>query len=861
MTPWYLLAPPQEVPGSIGRPRVRELVDDAVRRCRVVQVAAPAGHGKTSALAEWSRQAGLPVAWLTLSAGDQGRQRLFRGVVESLQHCAKQSDDERLAPLLRLNPDVADTAVHHLAIGAALDDVRGEIALVVDDLHVLPDVLAEGVLATLLDNGPSNLRLVLGSREQSPELARARIAGAAVVLGTSELRFSVDEVVAASAAIGVALTAADAERLTDETGGWAAAVRLALLAHDDGSGAVAFPDPDALLTDYVATEVLGRLPADLRDFVLAATTCEQVDPQLAGRLSGREDAGALLEESVRRGLFLDRHRGPDGEPSYRWHPVFANECRAVLGRSDAARARTLRRAAALHLRHLVPLDAAVHAQAAGDPALARTILASSWLNLLVDGEVAGLAALCARMPADWLSDALVLLVRACCCDLADDRAQARMLLQQAEERLAEQPVTVLEAHRLLARLIIVDDHAALLESCDLLHARLHSDDGIDPALHNAAMFLLGWTELRLRRDPRLAVELLSAASAAGQAAGQRVLAHRASANAAFALAFQGELVAARAALVTANGASDLPDEDAWQAYDGGIESFTAGFVDFWQDRLRAARAHFRDVLVFDGDASYAGLSRVFLGFAAAASGDPREIDSAELGLDAVQRDVQHGVPWGTYATIARARIAAAQDDLPRALALGAAISDATYVPVVVLELAWLHLQSGDLAAATGLLHRLSPLTEQPSYVRVGALVANALIQLRRGETDSAHRLVERSLAIAEPQGIARPYGERVPALRRLLIAHAERGTHHTEFLAARIAGLDRPSDGSPSGRLSKRELEVLSYMRGTMTTAEIAQALHVSVNTVKTHQRLIYRKLGVTSRKEAVSVTRETPEA
>jgi LuxR family maltose regulon positive regulatory protein len=94
----------------------------------------------------------------------------------------------------------------------------------------------------------------------------------------------------------------------------------------------------------------------------------------------------------------------------------------------------------------------------------------------------------------------------------------------------------------------------------------------------------------------------------------------------------------------------------------------------------------------------------------------------------------------------------------------------------------------------------------------------------------------------------------------LLVAQAEAGTDHPEWLAARIAGIDRPPDGSPAARLSPREREVLSYLRGTLTTAEIAEALHVSVNTVKTHQRLIYRKLGVSNRREAVSSTAQEPQ-
>jgi LuxR family maltose regulon positive regulatory protein len=91
--------------------------------------------------------------------------------------------------------------------------------------------------------------------------------------------------------------------------------------------------------------------------------------------------------------------------------------------------------------------------------------------------------------------------------------------------------------------------------------------------------------------------------------------------------------------------------------------------------------------------------------------------------------------------------------------------------------------------------------------------------------------------------------------------HVERGTKHQEFVASLLAASssDQPDASTPVVSLSRREREVLNYLRGTMSTAEIAAALHVSVNTIKTHQRAIYRKLGVTSRKDAVSWERVEP--
>lgn len=86
-------------------------------------------------------------------------------------------------------------------------------------------------------------------------------------------------------------------------------------------------------------------------------------------------------------------------------------------------------------------------------------------------------------------------------------------------------------------------------------------------------------------------------------------------------------------------------------------------------------------------------------------------------------------------------------------------------------------------------------------------------------------------------------------MRRMLVEHLDRGGQHDDFIVRCL------SSQQPAGlleRLSERERVVLEQLRTSRTTAEISALLCLSVNTVKTHQKSIYRKLGVTSRREAV---------
>uniref|UniRef100_UPI0015F09683 response regulator transcription factor n=1 Tax=Pseudonocardia pini TaxID=2758030 RepID=UPI0015F09683 len=110
-----------------------------------------------------------------------------------------------------------------------------------------------------------------------------------------------------------------------------------------------------------------------------------------------------------------------------------------------------------------------------------------------------------------------------------------------------------------------------------------------------------------------------------------------------------------------------------------------------------------------------------------------------------------------------------------------------------------------------------------------------------------------ALRIAAPPELRRPFLDQAAALRPLMAERIETGTASAGFaedLLRRMAG-DR-SPAAPGIALTDREQLVLRYLSGTLSNAEMAAALHLSVNTIKTHQRMIYRKLGATGRRDAV---------
>ncbi|WP_235736712.1 hypothetical protein [Nocardioides alcanivorans] len=169
---------------------MRSLLDAATGVSRIVQVVAPAGYGKTSALAEWARRQSIPVGWVSMSPLMVAPQRLFG----ALRAALAESDVTGAEVIRALSGAQPYSNADRLAIHAAIAGVQDEVALVLDDAHLVPDVLADGMLSLLVRHGPPNLRLLIAARTPLSGLARAILHGECTVIGPDELAFDEPEV-------------------------------------------------------------------------------------------------------------------------------------------------------------------------------------------------------------------------------------------------------------------------------------------------------------------------------------------------------------------------------------------------------------------------------------------------------------------------------------------------------------------------------------------------------------------------------------------------------------------------------------------------------------------------------------------
>lgn len=845
-TPWFLTSPPHTPQGTIPRDRLIRHLDKAILDHAVVLVAAPSGYGKTVLLAEWVRRHSRSTAWLTLTRHDRGDETLvLAGILSSIRRFTDQMPETQLS-----TTQVPDANARTL-IGQINEIIAGlgkTINIVIDDAHYAGNTIASGVVDVLTALTEGRLRFVLGgTQELTSGFSRTIAAQNAAMITAADLALTADEILLDSIGTSDAAGKAAAEELWEATGGWPIAVNLRRLAGDlDTPGT----SPNALLTDYIAGNVLPRLDAGLTDFILATSVCTRLTPGLAQALSGVDDAESLLEECVAQGLFIHRYVDRDGSRIYRWHDEFAARCSDILTHADAARRRDLDITAAHWLAPHFPAEAVKHAMKADEPELAIEIIRSSWIRTIVEDGARALNVQCLALPAELAAHPEILLIRSCCLNQLDDRVGAGLLTSQGIAADTGEPS--FQVTRVFAMLFLADAQPELVSAVEDARRLLEAGDA--PAtLHAYCLFLLGWSELRLRRDPQLAIRLLESALREAETAYRTVLARRASSNLLFALSYAGNL--ARALTLINEDSHQLRTAEDWHHYDGGIELFAIGFTYYWLNRIEEAERAFR-ALIEDGghDASYTALARVYLAFCGAIDGRPSAIRTAREAITDISKLEQHGVPWPIYRAIASAALFCAAGEADRAIADIEPIRAHTNVPVVRVVAAEIMRRSGRLSDAGQLLSALTGTELSISYVAATAYVTVALIAHERGDVARAHRLLERALDAAAPEHVTQPFSAKDPRLRALLAQHAGTGTAHEGFLAARLAEHDSPKTLSDElgSVLSAREREIYGYLCTTMTATEIGAALFVSVNTIRTHQRAIYRKLGVTNRREAI---------
>lgn len=875
-TPWLetKLQPPSRNGWTLARGALWSDLDASLDK-RLAVVAAPAGFGKTVLVASWverllsvGTESAVDVGWLSLDAKDEDPISFwshFRACVARLDVDVDVLDD------IEIDPDAIDDVVA-VAVNALASSERQHV-LVFDDLHHVGG--AGAILDPMfrfVEAAPPNVTVVVISRALPGwPMERHRARGDLLLLGPSDLAFSAEETAAVLQNSGSAreLGDADIEAVHDRSEGWPVAVGLAahgFTRHPSPQRIVAsMSETNGAVAGFLLEEVLTGLDAALHRFLLDSSVLDTFCTDSATAVTGAP-ADDLVARLVAEHLFV-----ATVDPQGQWcrlHPLIRELLLADLEMNDPARLRVLHRRAASWHQGAGDIETAVdHLLAAGDHDATASLIAESFDDQLLDGAGDSVLRWLHRLPDQLLeeqpraSSSLARLL------VSKGRyLEARGWLDVAERSsdTDEQLVAVVAGR--LALESALGNEIAVLDT--LAQLDLMVDVAADPAVRRAALteqanalpiravcnqFLghegryqetLGEVKARrneLRRlaetavDPLLALasaddgDLVQATSTAQlvlQRADRYHLPPDALAVTHLALArvawCRGELDAAQRSVTEATSAEH--ETAVWCRTRLAVQAAelvaSTGCIDQADEILEAA---------WEGTpaARTPALSRWWIG------------------------------AWGSILNVAQGR----RDVAHSWLAELQRLEGPTDVPPVFWASVEL-LQERPERVVTRFGSNGASLPSKPlPHLRIGLLLLEALRETNR--SDAADVLTVSLLAHAEGHELVQPIVDCPSIVQSGLHLNAYGPSARFVRKLELVGGLDR--DATPTAEpwtalpdpISPRELDLIRLLPTRLSNQELATELYISLNTVKTHLRHVYRKLAVTNRDQAIERCQE----
>ena len=857
---------------AVSRPRIDKLIAQGARRPLTV-VTGPPGAGKTMALALWASTYPGVLAWVTLDDYDNRPRVFWSYVITALRQAG-------IVVPRALSVTARGHAVDHaflVRFASAMAAQDPAVTLVLDDLHLLTEPKVLDGLAYVLRNAGRGLHLVGASRmDPLLPLHRYRLIGELTEIRADDLAFTVPESGLLMAQHGITLSTESHERLVRRAEGWAAGLRLAAISmagHPDPDQFIKeFAAEDSAVTGYLVQEVLNAQPAHVRDFLLRTSILDRVCADLAGELADDESAPDALAALARANAFVL----PVGHGWYRYHSLLAAVLRLKLRRDCPDQVPDLHlRAAGWYRRNGSLTEAVRHAGEAGDWLLAaRTVVDELVVGRLIEPRGnEQLADGFRRMPHDpkWtepqplLIDAAIQLSRG-----QHDPSGAS--LAAAESILEHLPADAEVPSRLAAAMI----RLALSRRTGNLDAAMAAAAGTGTLLEAVPEDLLArHSEIYAQvLSGRGAVELWSGhfdaaaatfdtgmAACASDSANERAdcLGHLALLD-----ALGGNLNHAVELAVGAAGLSENNEDGPSEPLSAAAEVALAS-VHTERNELSLARGR---------------LKRAYDALRAR----PDKLISAAACLVAARRSLAEGRPGAAAENAGRARhgwsppawfdhrlrllessACAAISDTDSAVDMAASAGPGSWLDAAA-ALAHARLAAGDSQAARHALASVSAGADTPDWVRLEGWLVDAQISYSSGDSGRGRRSLEHALRLGEPERLRLPFVLQRTWIRPVLrrdpdLADAYRHMLEPDLVSPAGVPAQQPGAGSSAPlvveRLSEREGEVLRHVSTMLSTAEIAAEMYISVNTVKTHLKSIYRKLAATHRGEAVRRARE----
>ncbi len=814
------------------------------------------------------------VAFVSVDRDEQDAQRFWCAVLEAIRSPARSIDAAQPAVTAALDSD----HVAHRVASELVERVE-PVVLIVDDLHELRSADALTQLEHLLAILPSSARAVLSSRRDPPiRLHQLRLADEIAEIRAGDLRFTERETRELLAASEIDLSDAGVVALHERTEGWAAGLRLAaisLSAHPDPERFVAgFSGTDRTVAEYLVAEMLERQPSEVQRLLLRTSLVDRLNGELADLLTGRSGSEPMLLELEDANAFV---LSLDGRRTwFRYHQLLGDFLRLELRRTLADEVPELhRRAARWFADHGLVVEAVRHMLAAGDRPDAARLVADHSFRWVLDGQAGTIGAVLQAFPDGASADHPDLALAQAANELNQGRLEeAAAQLALAGSHLQGAPparrrrLSAAIASLRLAMARRSGQFSEVIEQVSLLDASISDESNqlaLGSELRGVALLNLGIVETWSGRIAD-AERHLSEGAALAHTIGRPYLevacrAHLGFPSRLVSVATARERARQAVALAERYGLEDRPILAPALGAVGGIAVWMGEFDEGerWLSRaFEVAEPHV--------DPATAVLLHLAAGMLHVGRGQHRSALD-EFAAAARAQSLLTGVHFlepriagwlaATQARLgmpdeARATLSGSSTE-PERMGMGAVYN--AHAAICIAE--------RDLAAALDLL-RDRELTSPavPAFVLVEAHLLAGIAHHGLGDRKTAAAAAEAALAAAEPDRLIFPFVMTEAA--ELLDTVPRHETAHGALLAD-IVDLLRDASAPNTARarlsqpeeLSPSELRVLRYLPTNLTRPDIARELYVSINTVNTHIRNIYSKLGTRDRSSAVERARE----
>lgn len=864
----------------VRRPRLSAAVERAAPR--VLLVSAPAGSGKTVFVLDWLEATGASHVWLSLDSQDNDFARFRAHLAAALDSAGCDACAGAAAALRSLG--VYDGSEPDGALLAAFEAIPPELVLVLDDLHTLESREVLGLLQALVTRTATGPRYALLTRTDPPlPLARLRLAGELHEVREDELRFTLEE---AGELLGLLLPEplepALLQRLEQKTEGWAAGLRLAAIAleraPDRRAAVTEFAGTHRVVVDYLLEEAVRVQEPELQWFLCATSILPRFTAETCAAVLDSADAEELLQQVESRRLFLVTLGGG----WYRYHHLFAELLEFRLRREHRDRLEALHGRASAWFASQGDMEEALRqASRMEDRTQLVRLLDAYGLELVSRSELATLGRWSALVP-DPCSQPYPGFLAALIWyrllserepDLAGPAAAARAALQAA----AAGGTVAGEAHRLTEAALQLDIAEAFrlrlagrveesITRTETVLERLPGRSGFAAGLvlYNLGAARLAQCEARARQTLEESFEV-------NLRDGPQYLMLSSLALLSMALSQQEGVAAARARLDAAQPLLRELGLERLPAY--GMVLWQRGWLAWLEDELDAAAAELREavrlatrgVIVEATANALVLLARVEAARDRGTRADECLAEAVALSTTRTVTLIGTSLPAESVRLdLLRGRTAAAP--LPAEPGPGTWTAAAEAAASVEL-LRWIRTgQANDATArVAGIAGRL--LEHAVAEGRgVAELVARTALALAEADRQRRWSMVDELLCLAGTRGYLRPLLDGGPRVHRLLVGALGQPLSPQARETARVL-LDRfgddmtaPATGAAptlAVPLTDRELDVLACLARSMSNKAIARTMFVSPDTVKTHLRHIYDKLGVTDRATAVERARE----